>query len=176
MEIKAILGAKFGNLSINKKTSTNPFEHTSFKGKSFTGSVLPFADVFQSIKPIEQKPSKIKMVTSAVVGAINNFKTSITQPIIKFAHNVKETFNHGIEAMKATKNSIAEMGRNVQDKISGVFHSHKLDNVEETGMPKILSMKHINNQAPVADLRTTWMAENAKISLESALKEERVAA
>lgn len=103
MEIKAILGAKFGHLSINKKTSSNPFEHNSFKGKSFTGSVLPFADVFQSIKPMEQKPNKIKMVASAVVGAMNNFKTSITQPIIKFAHNVKETFHNGIEAMKSTK-------------------------------------------------------------------------
>lgn len=176
MEIKSILGSKLGSLSIHRKTSTNPFEHNSFKGKSFTGSVLPFADVFQSIKPIEQKPSKIKMVTSAVVGAINNFKTSITQPIVKFAHNVKETFHNGIEAMKATKNSIAEMGRNIQDKISGVFHSHKLDNIEEAGMPKILKAKHINSNATVADLRTTWMAENAKISLENALKEERVAA
>lgn len=175
MEIKAILGAKLGSLSINKKTSSNPFEHNSFKGKSFTGSVLPFADVFQSIKPIEHKPSKIKMVASAVVGAMNNFKTRITQPIIKFAHNVKETFHNGIEAMRATKNSIAEMGKNVQDKISGVFHSHA-NIAEETGAPKILKIKHINNQASVADLRTTWLAENAKISLENLLKEERVAA
>lgn len=174
MEIKSILGAKLGSLSISRKTSTNPFEHNSFKGKSFTGSVLPFADVFQAIKPIEQKPSKIKMVTSAVVGAINNFKTSITQPIVRFAHNVKETFYNGIEAMRATKNSITEMGRNVQDRISSVFHAH--NKIEETGMPKILNIKHINNQAPVEDLRTTWMAENAKISLENALKEERVAA
>ena len=175
MEIKSILGSKLGSLSIHRKTSTNPFEHNSFKGKSFTGSVLPFADVFQSIKPIEQKPSKIKMVTSAVVGAINNFKTSITQPIVKFAHNVKETFHNGIEAMKSTKNSIAEMGRNVQDKISSVFHSHT-EIAEEVGAPRILKMKHINNQASVQDLRTTWMAENSKISLENALKEERVAA
>lgn len=174
MEIKSILGAKLGSLSISRKTSTNPFEHNSFKGKSFTGSVLPFADVFQSIKPIEQKPSKIKMVSSAVVGAINNFKTSITQPIIRFAHNVKETFHNGIEAMKSTRNSIAEMGRNVQDRISSVFHSH--NQIEETGVPKILSMKHINDKAPVEDLRTTWLAENAKISLENVLNEERVAA
>jgi len=176
MEIKAILGAKFGSLSINKKTSTNPFEHNSFKGKSFTGSVLPFADVFQSIKPVEHKPSKIKMVASAVVGAMNNFKTSITQPIVKFAHNVKQTFNNGIEAMKATKNSIAEMGRNVQDKISSVFHSHNVEHLEEATGPKILAVKHINNKASVQDLRSTWMAENAKISLENALGKERVAA
>lgn len=174
MEIKSILGAKFGSLSISRKTCTNPFEHNSFKGKSFTGSVLPFADVFQSIKPIEQKPSKIKMISGAVVGAINNFKTNITQPIVKFANNIKETFHNGIEAMRATKNSIAEMGRNVQDRISNVFHAH--NTVEETGIPKILSAKHINNQASIQDLRTTWMAENAKISLENALKEERVAA
>lgn len=176
MEIKAILGAKFGSLSINKKTSTNPFEHNSFKGKTFTGSVLPFADVFQSIKPIEQKPNKIKMVAGAVVSAVNNFKTSITQPIIKFAHNVKEVYHNGIEAMKSTRNSIAEMGRNIQDRISGVFHSHNMENIEAGTAPRILNAKHINNKAPVQDLRTTWMAENAKISLENALKDERVAA
>ena len=45
--IKAIFGARLGALSMNKKTSTNPFENVNFKGKSFTGSVLPFADVFQ---------------------------------------------------------------------------------------------------------------------------------
>lgn len=172
MEIKKILGAKLGTLNI-KKTSTNPFENINFKGKSFTGNVLPFADVFQSIKPMAEKPNKIKMISGAVVGAINNFKTSITQPIVKFAHNVKETFHNGIEAMKNTRNTIAEMGRSVHDKISGVFHSHS---VEEISGPQILSAKKINNKARVEDLRTTWLAENAKISLENALESEKVAA
>ena len=176
MEIKAILGAKLSALKINRKTSTNPFEHNSFKGKSFTGSVLPFADVFQSMKPIEQKPSKIKMISGAVVGAINNFKTNLTQPVIKFANNVKEKFQNGIEAMRATKNSIAEMGRNMQDRISSVFHSHSVEKLEENNVPKILSKKHINNQASVQDLRTTWLAENAKIALENTLGKEKAVA
>ena len=78
--------------------------------------------------------------------------------------------------MRATKNSIAEMGRNVQDKISSVFHSHNIEHLEEANGPKILATKHINNKASVQDLRSTWLAENAKISLESALDKERVAA
>jgi hypothetical protein len=174
MEIKAIIGAKFGALGINRKTSTNPFEHNSFKGTSFTGSVLPFADVFQAIKPVEQKPSKLKMVSSAVVGAVNNFKTSLTQPIVKFANNVKETFHNGLEAMKATKNTISEMGRNMHDKISGMFHTNNI--AEDMNMPKILSKRHINNNASVQDLKTTWLAENAKISLEKALESDKVVA
>lgn len=173
MEIKAIFGARLGALSMNKKTSTNPFENVNFKGKSFTGSVLPFADVFQSIKPMTEKVSKVKMVSSAVVGAINNFRTSITEPIVKFAHNVRATYHNGIEAMRNTRNSIAEMGRNMQDRISSVFHSHR---IEEISGPQILSMKKINNKASVQDLRTTWLAENAKISLEKALEGQKVAA
>ena len=126
MGIKAIMGAQFGALSLKKTTSTNPFEHNSFKGKSFTGSVLPFADVFQSIKPVEAKPSKMKMVSSAVVGAVSNFKTKLTQPIINFANNVKETVAHGVEAMKSAKNSITEMGKNMHSRLHKCLIGTKL--------------------------------------------------
>ena len=162
MGIKAIMGAQFGALSLKKTTSTNPFEHNSFKGKSFTGSVLPFADVFQSIKPVEAKPSKMKMVSSAVVGAVSNFKTKLTQPIINFANNVKETVAHGVEAMKSAKNSITEMGKNMHSRIAQMFNWNKVaeDNKENV---KILSMRHINNKASVKDLKATWLAENAEI-------------
>lgn len=162
MGIKAIMGAQFGALSLKKTTSTNPFEHNSFKGKSFTGSVLPFADVFQSIKPVEEKPNKIKMVSSAVIGAVSNFKTKLTQPIVNFANNVKETVAHGMEMMKSAKNSIAEMSKNMHNRITQMFDWNKVaeDNKETT---KILSMRHINNKASVKDLRATWLAENAEI-------------
>jgi hypothetical protein len=162
MDIKAIVGTQLGGLTLRKSTTTNPFEHNSFKGKAFGGSALPFADVFQSIKPIEEKPNKLKMLSCAVVGAVSSFKNNITQPIANFAHNVKQTVMHGVDAVKNAGNTIAEMGKNVQNKISSVFEFNKTPqnvNLE----PKILSMKHINNKASVQDLKATWLAENALI-------------
>lgn len=159
MEIKAISGAKLGTLSLRKTTSTNPFENVSFKGKSFNGSVLPFADVFQSIKPVEPKTNKLKMVAGSVVSAVSTFKSKLVQPVVKFANNVKAGWNHSVEAVKSAGNTIAEMGRNIQNRISSVFENHKIAE-ENKDIPKVLSMKHINNKASVKDLKATWIAEN----------------
>ena len=104
MEIKSIVGARLGSLSLNRLTSTNPFDKTSFRGKTFSGSVLPFADVFQKIKPAQaSKPNKLVMVSGAVISAVSNFKSRITEPVIAFAHRVKETVSHGVEAIKNAK-------------------------------------------------------------------------
>jgi len=163
MGIKAIMSAPFGALSLKRTTSTNPFEHNSFRGKSFTGNVLPFTDVFQSIKPAEIKPNKMKMISSAVVGAVMNFRTKFTQPIINFAHNVKTSFSNGVEAMKSAGNVIAQMRKNMQNRISSVFEIHKAPEEIKDGA-RILSMKHISNKASVKDLKATWIAENAQIA------------
>lgn len=161
MEIKAIVGAKFGTLSSRKTTSTNPFEKTSFKGKAFGGNVLPFADVFQAIKPIESpKPHKLKMISGAVIGAVVDFKTKLTQPIALFASKVRENIAHGIDRVKDAKNSIISMSRDVHGRIAQVFDWHKLENKPNIG-PKVLSMRHINEKASVQDLRATWVAANA---------------
>ncbi|MCM1265851.1 MAG: hypothetical protein NC200_06595 [Candidatus Gastranaerophilales bacterium] len=159
MGIKAIMGTGFGTLSLRKTTSTNPFEHNSFKGKAFCGSALPFTDVFQSIKPIEQKPNKLKVISASVVTAVSTFKSKLMQPIVNFANNVKTTWNNGIEAVKSAGNNIAEMGRNVQNRISSVFEHHKVAE-ENKDIPKILSMKQINEKASTKDLKATWLAEN----------------
>ena len=63
MEIKSIVGARLGSLSLKRSTSTNPFDKTSFRGKTFSGSVLPFADVFQKIKPVEDIELKMVFLT-----------------------------------------------------------------------------------------------------------------
>lgn len=177
MEIKSIVGAKLGSLSLNRSTSTNPFDKTSFRGKAFSGSVLPFADVFQKIKPVEQKPSKIAMVSGAVISAVTSFKSRITEPVIAFAHRVKEGVLHGVDAVRnakesaketllSAKNSWLEMHRSVQERISQVFEWHKLPEAEPETGAKILSLKHINEKASVQDLKATWVHENEKLSLE----------
>lgn len=163
MGIKAIMGAKLGSLSLKRTTSTNPFEHNSFRGKSFGGSVLPFADVFQSIKPVEPKTSKIKMISGSVIGAVSSFKTRLTQPIIDFAHNVSEKVAVGIQAVKNARNSIVEAGKNIHGKISSVFEHNRIAE-ESKDIPKILKIKKINNKASIQDLRATWLAENEIIA------------
>ncbi|MBO6271398.1 hypothetical protein J6O48_01310 [bacterium] len=167
MEIKSIVGARLGSLTFNKSTSTNPFERTSFKGKAFGGSVLPFADVFQKIKPVEiQKPNKIKMVSGAVIGAIVDFKTRLTQPIALFASRVRQNIALGIDRVREMKNSMIAMGKNMHGRIAQVFDWHKVEEPTVSGA-KILSLKHINEKAPVHDLKATWIAENEKIASKS---------
>jgi hypothetical protein len=131
---------------------------------------LPFADVFQAIKPAQPKPNKLKMVSGAVIGAIVDFKTRLTQPIALFAHKVRENIARGVESMKNARNSIVEYGKNlherVHEKVAHVFERH-----EKIGEPSpdgaiILNMKHINEKASVKDLKATWVAENAKLSEE----------
>ena len=162
MEIKSIVGSKLGSLTFNRSTSTNPFEKTSFKGRVFNGSVLPFADVFQSIKPVEAvKPNKVKMVAGAVISAVVDFKTRLTQPVVKFANYVKEHIANGIDSIKNVKTSIVEMGKSVHEKVA-----HALEGKRGEPGPDgatILNMKHINEQASVKDLKATWIAENEKM-------------
>ncbi|MCD8377822.1 MAG: hypothetical protein LUB59_03440 [Candidatus Gastranaerophilales bacterium] len=159
MGIKSIMGAQLGALSFRRTTTTNPFEHNSFRGKSFTGSVLPFADVFQAIKPVEAKPDKLKMISGAVIGAVSNFRTRITQPVINFANSVKETVLSGVNTFKSAGNTIAEMGKNVQNRVSHIFDSGKAAEETKEGV-RVLSMKQINNKASVQDLKAAWIAEN----------------
>lgn len=162
MGIKAIMGAQFGTLSLKKTTTTNPFEHNAFKGKSFTASVLP-TDLFQSIKVVDTKPNKIKMISSAVIGSVTNFKTRLSESVVNFANNVKERISQGVEAVRSAKNNITEMGKNMQNRISQVFDWHKAAE-ENNNMPKILSARHINSKASVRDLEATWIAENEMIA------------
>ena len=167
MEIKSIVGARLGSLTFNKSTSTNPFERTSFRGKAFGGNVLPFADVFQAIKPMEvAKPNKLRMISGAVIGAIVDFKTRLTQPIALFANRVRQNIAHGMDLVREARNSMIAMGKNMRGRISQVFDWHKLEEPPIDGV-KILSLKHINEKVPVQDLKATWIAENAKIASKS---------
>ena len=156
MEVKSIMGVRLGSLT-KRTTSTNPFENTSFKGKAFKGNALAFADVFNSIKPIENKPNKVKMISSAVVGAVSNFKTKLTQPIVDFANNVKEKVMLGVEGFKNIRTAVNEMSKNIYSKAVDVFSFKKVEETAEGG--KILDMKHINKNASVEDLKLTWQRE-----------------
>jgi len=169
MEINSIMSTTLSSVGLKKKTtSTNPFEKNSFKGRTFKGSVLPFADVFQAIKPVQTpKPNKLKMMAGSVIAAVVDFKTRLGQPIALFAQKVREHIAHGIDTVRNAKNSIKEMGRTVQDRISQVFEVHKPEPLPVTPEAKILDLKHINKDASVKDLKATWIALNEKVTKET---------
>ena len=173
MEIKAIIGAKFGTLSLKKTTSTNPFDTMNFKGRTFKGSALPFADVFQAIKPVTApKPNKLKMISASVIGAAVDFRMRLHQPIALFVNNVRQNIERGMAIVQRAKlsmynsgHSFIEMNKNLYGKISNVFSKPKLKLPEPSDEIKILTLKHINEHASVRDLRATWLHIN-----ETALK------
>ena len=171
MEIKAIVGAKFGTLSLKKTTSTNPFDTVNFRGKTFTGSALPFADVFQAIK--KPKPNRLKMISASVIGAAVDFRMRLHQPIALFVSHVKQNIERGMAivqkarlSMYNTGHSFVEMNKNLYERISGVFYKPKTILPEKESGIKILSLKHINEHASVKDLRATWLHLNETLAKE----------
>lgn len=174
MGIRAIganIAHKVASPFTRKSTSTNPFENNSFSGRVFKGSVLPFADVFQSNKVKEA--SKLKMMSASVVSAISNFGHKISQPIVNFAKNVKAGINNTIAAVKALPQKVNEIGKNFSQKISESLHIDKLHKEEAKDGVKILNMREINTKASIADLKSTWLEEN---KLELAKKTSKEAA
>lgn len=159
MGIRAIganIAQKVKSPFIQKSTSSNPFEHNSFRGKAFKGSVLLFSDTFQSNKVKEA--SKLRMMSASVVSAVSNFGHRISQPIVNFAKNVKSSINNTISAIKSLPKKMNEIGHNMSQKISDSLHiHHKEENKEGV---KILSMKQINTKASIEDLKSTWLEEN----------------
>ena len=162
MGIRAIgvnIANKVASPFTRKSTSTNPFEHNSFSGKVFKGSVLPFADVFQTNKVKEA--SKIKMMSASVVAAVSNFGHRISQPIVNFAKNVKAGIDNTIIAIKSVPQKVSEIGKNVSKKIAETINIEKIHPKEENvNSVKVLNMHQINTKASIADLKSTWIEEN----------------
>lgn len=146
---------------VKRSTSTNPFEHNSFSGKVFKGSVLPFADVFQTTNKAKEA-SKLKMMSASVISAVSNFGHRISQPIVNFARKVKAGINNTVATIKSIPQRVNEIGHNMSQKISDSLHIHKETPKEETGVKegvKILSLKQITPKASVEDLKSTWLEE-----------------
>lgn len=149
---------------IQRKESTNPFEHNNFSGRVFKGSILPI-DVFQNAKKVNQ-PNKLKMMSASVVSAVSNFGHKIFQPVVNLAKKVKATINNTVTSIKSLPQRVNEIGHNMSQKISETLKPHKTEEHTE-----VLSMKHINTNASVEDLKLTWQEENRLEMAKKSVKE-----
>ena len=141
-KIDKVSGFNLGQKIANPfKTSRSMSTPNPFKYSNFEGNTLPFADVFEGFE--NKNVSKMRMISSSVVGSMNKFRSSITEPIVNFVNrigagisnawnyakntNVSDLVNfEGINNVmkmdvkdigKGISNSISEMNRNISDKM-----------------------------------------------------------
>ena len=174
MNIKSIVQKKFGSVSQNLKTSTNPLENAGVKEKSFSGSVLPFADVFQSIKPAPfLKFNGLRKASETFKHTLKGFKSRTTEPIALFANSVRENIESGMAILQRTRllmynsaRSFVAFNRNLFGNFKGLFIRPMTQSPEFDNQVTILSNKKINKHASVKDLRNTWINRNEKLTNE----------
>lgn len=141
-KIDKVSGFNLGQKIANPfKTSRSMSTPNPFKYSNFEGNTLPFADVFEGFE--NKNVSKMKMISSSVVGSMNKFRSSITEPIVNFVNRIGagisnawnyakntnvsdlvnlEGFNNVMkmdvkDIGKGISNSISEMNRNISDKM-----------------------------------------------------------
>ncbi len=141
-KIDKVSGFNLGQKIANPfKTSRSMSTPNPFKYSNFEGNTLPFADVFEGFE--NKNVSKMKMISSSVVGSMNKFRSSITEPIVNFVNRIGEGISNAWNYAKNTNvsdlvdlegfnnvmkmdvkdigkgisNSISEMNRNISDKM-----------------------------------------------------------
>lgn len=191
------VGPAFGQRVINPfKTSrtnaTNPF--TNYQ--AFEGNTLPYADVFEGFQP--KNNSKMKMIAASVAGSMTKLRSSITEPIIKFANRIKETvvnawdyaINKDITELKGIKalnevmhtdisdlskslgNSLSGLGSNMNDKIdflnTDILDLSKGLSEKWNALINKISNKKITKDTTVDELKAMWKQEIALTESEAA--------
>ena len=185
-KIELNLGQKIANpFKTTRKSTTNPFKYNDFEGNTL--DVAAFADVFSGAS--DRSISKLKMITSSVIGSMTKLRNSLTEPIVNFVKRVKETWNDAVinnegiknitDKLNAAGDKISDIlnydiGKGLSDTISGLGKNitEKLPSIDSvTGIGKDLSTKwnaligkvhhnKISSDMPVAELRDLWIKEN----------------
>ncbi len=188
-KIELNLGQKIANpFKTTRKSTTNPFKYNDFEGNTL--DVAAFADVFSGAS--DKNFSKLKMITSSVMGSMTKLRNSITEPIVNFVNRVKEgissTWNNTIhneglknitEKLQTTGDKIGDIlnydiGKGLSDSLSGLGKTIS-DKMNITGIGEDLSTKwaaligkihgrKISSDMTVAELKDLWIKENELIS------------
>ena len=88
----------------SRNSSTNPFKYQDFEGNTL--DVSAFADVFEGSKTTST--SKLKLITSSVMGSMTKLHRSITEPIVNFVKRIGSTISGAWEYAKNT--NVSEFG------------------------------------------------------------------
>ncbi len=168
-KIDKVSGFNLGQKIANPfKTSRSMSTPNPFKYSNFEGNTLPFADVFEGFE--NKNVSKIRMISSSVMGSMTKLRSSITEPIVNFVNrigagisnawnyakntNVSDLVNlEGINNVmkmdvkdlgKGISNSISEMSRNISDKMPTINMPSLHISSNISGIGKNLSDKWSN--------------------------------
>ena len=141
-KIDKVSGFNLGQKIANPfKTSRSMSTQNPFKYSNFDGNTLPFADVFEGFE--NKNVSKVRMISSSVMGSMTKFRSSITEPIVNFVNRVttgiSNAWNYAkntnvsdltpiknihnvmqmdvIDLGKGISNSISNMGKNISEKM-----------------------------------------------------------
>lgn len=141
-KIDKVSGFNLGQKIANPfKTSRSMSTPNPFKYSNFEGNTLPFADVFEGFE--NKNVSKMRMISSSVMGSITKFRSSITEPIVNFVNRVttgiSNAWNYAkntnvsdltpiknihnvmqmdvIDLGKGISNSISNIGKNISEKM-----------------------------------------------------------
>ena len=120
-------------------STPNPFKYSNFEGNT-----LPFADVFEGFE--NKNVSKMRMISSSVMGSMTKLRSSITEPIVNFVNRIGENLSNAWNYAKNTNvsdlapiksinnvmqmdvkdlgkgisSSISNMGRNLSEKMPSI--------------------------------------------------------
>ena len=97
-----------GLIKTNRNSTTNPFKYSDFEGNT-----LQYADVFKGFEP--KSINRMKLMASSIAGSMHKFRTSITEPIVNFAKNVKNGITSAWDYAKNTNVSDLSIVRNIAD-------------------------------------------------------------
>ena len=141
-KIDKVSGFNLGQKIANPfKTSRSMSTPNPFKYSNFEGNTLPFADVFEGFE--NKNVSKVRMISSSVMGSMTKLRSSITEPIVNFVNRVttgiSNAWNYAkntnvsdltpiknihnvmqmdvIDLGKGISNSISNMGKNISEKM-----------------------------------------------------------
>ena len=141
-KIDKVTGFNLGQKIANPfKTSRSMSTPNPFKYSNFEGNTLPFADVFEGFE--NKNVSKVRMISSSVMGSMTKFRSSITEPIVNFVNRVttgiSNAWNYAkntnvsdltpiknihnvmqmdvIDLGKGISNSISNIGKNISEKM-----------------------------------------------------------
>ena len=171
------------------KTSRSMSTPNPFKYSNFEGNTLPFADVFEGFE--NKNVSKIRMISSSVMGSMTKFRSSITEPIVNFVNRIGAGLSNAWDYAKNTtvtdsvkdlgkgiSNKVSEMGKNISEKMPSFNMPSLHIDSNISGIGKNLSDKwsnmiskiniphhnRISSDMPVCELKSMWENEIALAS------------